>query len=366
MEQGYDPQERGNYLRQGLKEAGWSDQEIERRIEIHQQQIDSAPVTSPGINPHSEYLFNLLCNDIEAAMTRLGLDSHQKSARGVEPRLGPSAALTNVIMTDEGIVTVGTHLFRFCGLVARAFARTLRLNPWLWEPDSYSDEAGMSLLRKNPNILIYWIEIYLSYAVTGTHIGVPFKPASKDEALLFEQIARSMEIFSIAHEYGHHHLQHGKDIEADAFREEFQADQFALKVCYEVEKRPLIASNPYLPSGAGGVIILLALETLRDVQGLLERKSKSFPATHPEVAERIAKFDSVAVLKPREFDALKGFRVASERLLRLTNLAVLETLKGMPEILAEHSKLKAKLDIEMGNKRAKRRIKKGARSALID
>jgi hypothetical protein len=54
----------------------------------------------------------------------------------------------------------------------------------------------------------------MSYAVTGTNILVPFRPATKVEVLLFEQIARAMEIFAIAHEYGHHHHAHGRRLGA--------------------------------------------------------------------------------------------------------------------------------------------------------
>ena len=110
-------------LRKGLAQAGWSEQEIQSRVDLHQTQVAEAPVTSPGVNPHVEFSLNRLCADIEAAMNRLHLNSQTRVARGVEPRVGPLAQMTNVIMTNEGIVTVGSFLFRFCGLIARSFTR---------------------------------------------------------------------------------------------------------------------------------------------------------------------------------------------------------------------------------------------------
>src|SRR5947207_2172099 len=91
-------------LREGLAQAGWSESEIQQRVEIYRAQSAAAPSTSPGVNPHVERQFGLLCDDIEAAMDRLGMDSHARVARGIEPRIGPVAAKTNVVMTDQSIV----------------------------------------------------------------------------------------------------------------------------------------------------------------------------------------------------------------------------------------------------------------------
>ncbi len=227
-------------------------------------------------------------------MERLDLDAHDRVARGIEPRLGPYAAKTNVIMTDESIVTVGAHMFRFCGLVSKAFVRTLNINPFFWESHGLERHAAISILKKNPSVLKYWMELYFSYIATGTNIMVEFLPSTKYEVVLCEQVARAMELFSIAHEYGHHHLNHGKQIADNSFHEEFEADQFPLRVCYEVERKPVIMPNPYLSSGAGGVILLSALHTLRRLTAIIERNTKKMRDTHPHVATRIERYDAVS------------------------------------------------------------------------
>lgn len=326
----HDDAEGERQLRSGLADAGWSPSVIDERVELHKAQVVSATITSPGVNPHVEYVFARLCDDVEAAMDRLRLDSYAHVARGVEPRVGPHAAMTNVIMTDESIITVGSFLFRFCGLVARAFTRTLLLNPAYWESSSYSEKAARDHLRANPALRAYWLRIFLSFAVTGTHVMVPFRPATKGELLLFEQVARAMEIFSIAHEYGHHHLNHGRRIDGDPKQEEFDADQFALKILYEVERKPLLFVNPYLSSGAGGAILLLALEALRGAGEVVTGARKRPSATHPEISARIARFDTVAVLKPIEFSALKGFRTASTRIMATVDAEITELLGNAP------------------------------------
>lgn len=120
--------------------------------------------------------------------------------------------------------------------------------------------------------------------------------------------------------YGHHHLVHGRELGVDAHQEEFAADQFALKVSEEVERQPIVFANPYLTSGAGGVILLLALELLAAFEkafGKIDAGSN----THPEIEARIAKFDFVKVLFPKEFVALKAFRTASVRIMNVVKVS---------------------------------------------
>jgi hypothetical protein len=53
----YDVSDDEARLREALKKAGWSDKEIQLRIETHNKQVADAPVTSPGVNPHVEFVF---------------------------------------------------------------------------------------------------------------------------------------------------------------------------------------------------------------------------------------------------------------------------------------------------------------------
>lgn len=316
-------------LRIGLAAAGWSEAEIKQRIRIQKEANTSAPSTSPGIAPHVERYFTILCDDIEAAMKRLGLDSQARIARGIEPRVGPLVSMTNVIMTDQAIVTVGSFLFRYCGVVARAFTKTLRLNPWVWEDKDYTDVVARKLLRGAPDLILYWLRIYISYAVTGTQLLVPFSPANKAEVLLFEQVARAMEIFAISHEYGHHHQAHGRQLEADPKREELDADQFALRIGYEVERYPFIHPNPYLSSGAGGVVLLMALGTLARIKEAITGVSIPDSGTHPTIPERLDRFDTVAMLNKEEFLALKGFRTACTRIMGCVEAELVDLLPSL-------------------------------------
>jgi hypothetical protein len=177
-------------------------------------------------------------------------------------------------------------------------------------------------MRSRPDLILYWTRIYMSYALTGTHILVPYKPATLLE-ISFEHVARAMELFAVAHEYGHHQHNHGREIDPQAARaEEFEADQFALKVCYEVERYPELGYNPYLTSGAGGLTLLRALRMLRAVETRLNGATAGNADSHPDVDERAARFETIALLKPAEFATLQHFRRASARIMAAADAEV--------------------------------------------
>lgn len=312
----YDPSKDDERTRAAYIDAGWSEEEAEWRVRAYHDAAAGAEEPNSGVNPGAQVMYKDLCRDVEAAMARFGLASHETVAHGIEPRIGPFAAKLNVVMTDESVITVGVHLFRYCGLIARAFTRTLWLNPYMWSAESYVSEEGAEYLAREPTLIRYWAYAYLSYAVTGTNLLAPFKPSRKHELILMEQVARSMEIFAIAHEYGHHHLNHGRSIAPGREHdEEFEADQFALRICREVERHAILMENPYLPSGAGGAILLLSLRTLGKVESLIAGSPAAERKTHPHADERVRRFDSVAALEPARFLQLKQFRDTAVRIL---------------------------------------------------
>ncbi len=315
-------------MRAGFAAAGWSEQESEAIAEANRVAETAAPTTSPGASRAVEARHALLCDAVEAEMARRGMSSQVQVARGIEPRVRPYACKTGVIMTDQSIIAVGSFTYRFCGLIAKAFVRTLMLNPFIWDSESFSVLHAKGILRSNPRVLLYWVQIYLGFSVTGTNATVPFRPSTKKEIILVEQVARAMEIFMVAHEYGHHHFGHGRDINANPHDEEYEADRFALRI-----GRPLgeaeVFPNPYLASGAGGIILLKSLMTLRKSETVFGGRV-SDEDTHPAVDQRISKFDNVALLEPVIYPVLKGFRTASCRLMDLVDEMVVSFFQQLP------------------------------------
>jgi hypothetical protein len=331
MDPEYDPREDEARARAGFAAAGWSEGQIEAILAAGKQRNLAAPSTSPGVNPSAEAFHASLCDDVEAEMARQGLDTQRNVARGIEPITGPFASKAGVIMTAQSIITVGAFTFRFCGLVAKAFHRTIMLDPFYWQSSRFTPEGAILLLRMNMPLALYWNRIFMSFGMTGTNATVPFEPSDPTQVFLVEQVARAMELFVVAHEYGHHHHGHGRNPGADAWLEEFEADQFALRIGRPVGERDRMPIwNPYLASGSGGVIILKALETLRRFEHALGAPMPQADR-HPNADTRIARFDAVAVIEPDMFTTLKGFRAASERVMDAVGTVLVGFLADMPQ-----------------------------------
>lgn len=129
MDPEYDPREDEARACAGLAAAGWSDENIEALLTGAAERTACAPVTSPGVNRSAEAFHAVLCDAVEEEMARQGLRSQQQVARGIDPVTRPFASKTGVIMTDESIITAGAFTYRFCGLIAKAFHRTIMLAP---------------------------------------------------------------------------------------------------------------------------------------------------------------------------------------------------------------------------------------------
>ncbi|MCY4316020.1 MAG: hypothetical protein OXC66_07880 [Roseovarius sp.] len=117
-----------------------------------------------------EYRLKHLSDRVRMAISETGDISHEKVEIAIDPVAGVSASLTNVIMTDEGILSVSSFLFRWCGLVARAYTRTLCADIAHWTSPASSPKDDRELLLKNPALVRYWFQIFVSFSGTGTHV----------------------------------------------------------------------------------------------------------------------------------------------------------------------------------------------------
>ncbi len=319
--------------RLAISDAGWFDDEIDLKEETTNAQNSEAPITSPGVARFTEAALHHLSQQIEKAAAQLNVENRNKVHFAVEPKAGPLLSKINVVMTDQSIITMGSFFTRYCGLVSRAYIRTMLLAPMSVGSD-FNEELLRKELRKCPDLLFYWWQIFVSFALTGTHVLAPFKPSTKDEILLMEQVANSMEIFGLAHEYAHHALNHGRTVgtDDDAHREEFEADAFALEICKIVEADQRYAwvkgesvQNPYLWTGAGGILLLSSLEAFRKVKDRIF-VNKLYD-THPNFLDRSTKIKNKFIMQPNLFATSQDFCEAVENVLRCVMLE-LEPMMG--------------------------------------
>lgn len=138
---------------------------------------------------------------------------------------------------------------------------------------------------------------------------VPFRPSTPKEFHLFEQVAWAMEYFTVAHEFAHHVLGH-RQVGEDPKRQEFEADAFSAKICEQLDFEPFpLISNPYTRTGAGGSLMLIALEILRCFEGTPDSR------THPNASDRVDRISSRNLLLPQQFAMDQDFNGTVQRIM---------------------------------------------------
>lgn len=161
------PREDDARVRAGFAAASWSGPEVEDILRSGCECDAEAPSTSPGVNRSAEAFHASLCDDVEAEMARQSFASQAAVARGIEPITGPFASKAGVVMTGQSIITVGAFTFAFCGLIAKAFHRTIMLDPTYWQSDRFTSEGASHLLRDDLPLVRYWTRIFMSFAISG-------------------------------------------------------------------------------------------------------------------------------------------------------------------------------------------------------
>ncbi len=332
-----------------LTEDGWSEERIARRVEEKSFHGNLENANSPGVGPGLEFKLKLLSDLVGKAISETGESSHEKVEVAIDPKAGVSASLTNVIMTDEGILSVSSFLFRWCGLVARAYTRTLIADIAHWTSKANDSATDQELILKHPNLVLYWFQIFVSFSGTGTHVLVPYRPSSPSEFHLFEQVACAMECFTIAHEFGHHVLGH-RGIDDDPKVQEFQADAFAAKICEQLEFEPFpLLRNPYTRSGAGGSLMLLALEILNSFNDVT-RKNASDTNMHPAASDRIAKISMRNLMQPKQLEMDREFNGTVTRIMNAVAAVMRDfSLKGGDQLVAAIRQRLCDAEMELGN-----------------
>jgi len=266
----------------------------------------------------------MIADRIHAAICEMGITHYEPALVGIEPVVGAKAEFVGVPFTSEGTISVGSFLFRWCGLIARAYTRTLLADPLHWDIAPASAKDDLSKLMQNKKLSRYWVRIFGSFAATGTHALVPFEPATKEEVLIFEQVAWAMEYFAISHEYGHY-VVGNRSLDADPFEEEFKADRFAMRVAEYIRAEPLGQDNPYIATGAGGTLLLLSLELLRTVSKA--RYAMRGPNTHPPTVERVSRIANRHAMQPQRLAMDRSFNDAACRIMQAVSSTVAQYQK---------------------------------------
>ncbi|WP_256808760.1 hypothetical protein [Bradyrhizobium sp. Bra64] len=282
------------------KRSGATESECEAVAEAFANAISQLPSVSELDDPHAILILDKLIERIEAACKKLNVPIGDGVAFGSLREPGLTAQQFAVLQTTASIIDVSIPFLVFCDLVSKAVSHTL--DPRIVGDNgikfSLDASAIREKLRSDSSVRAEWIRIVRQYAVTGKPpIGLGEAPEGP-RAELRRSLLDAMEVFAVAHEYGHHSLQHGvgasssNDIQTktSAWEDEYQADIFARLISGALAET---AADVMLLSGAGS-IILAGTDLIARARQTLLAGTDVVPErdSHPPLAKRLERLDA--------------------------------------------------------------------------
>lgn len=267
------------------------------------QAIKDSEVEQEVEHPLAHRIIADLCQACDSYLSDLGSGLDKKVVRpifGVTPAGALNAFSVRVPFTNEKLVLVSPEFFWFCNYLAKIISTVISIEV---------TEAGLAI-NFNPEFIREGITekrealarlstLIASYALTGRSL-LALKPhfLPPVSSLVRMHILRAMELFTIAHEYGHIQRDHCTDQAASIsigdeqleeliyfWGQEFEADTFGLLTSSAIGFKE---ENMFAQLGAGAVMILAASEMVSRARTIFSSGSDELHryATHPPVVQR--------------------------------------------------------------------------------
>ena len=282
-------EENRSKLEKIARENGAEEAEVEAIVTEYLDTLKALPIGARFDDLNVTLILTDVIRRIEAICSDGKIPIRDGVAYGVAPRLGLEASQLAVMGTRASIITVSQGFPIFCNMVSKAVALSLvkKGDQVSWDPVEVRQR-----LEEHPEIGIFWVQILTAYAIDGWPPDTAAPPLDMVQQFTRLLTLRAMELFAVAHEYGHHIFEHGGSESSDAMRDDFkdehEADIFGRLICLK-EGLSVEPPNLYAASGVGAVLMLGALELVRRVRALLEtgvpvaepRKS------HPPLKDRL-------------------------------------------------------------------------------
>ncbi|HET6720123.1 MAG TPA: hypothetical protein VFH22_10775, partial [Rhodocyclaceae bacterium] len=164
-------------------------------------------------SPLNFQLLDGLIKKIKSAAVRVGLDVTSFPHYSNIPTRQVNACAVNLACSTRPFLLFDSQLFLFCHLFAKAFARCL---PVTESGDRLELSTDLDEVRKRinsvPDVLERLIDVLTAYVTTDAPSNAKPYPLEGDYVHMAQIIRDGMELFVVAHEFGHVYAGHIGDL----------------------------------------------------------------------------------------------------------------------------------------------------------
>jgi len=269
--------------------------QIEALAEEYLRTLSDQTPGSDFDDPGTTRILRNVLERIESACSQVEFPTKGGVVFGNSSGTGLVARQLSVLLTDVSIIETSIPFVIFCDLVSKAIANALP-DPEIGEDGSefnFNTDDVKQRLKSEKWILAEWTSLLARYAAFGTPPKSLGTAPHGPRLYLRGQFLDAMEVFAIAHEYGHHALNHGFTTSANdegPLDQEHDADMFARSISLVIGSKE---ESYFLSSAVGAPLILAAIELVARARAVLAtgQDHLSNSETHPPVAERIRLID---------------------------------------------------------------------------
>lgn len=292
-----------------------TDDVAEQMVNAMMQEIKTDNLSALD-EPFGHHIISGMVARVEEVCRNGGIPIREGVVVGVTPVEGLQAYQREVLETEASILDFAYPFVIFCNQFAILLARSLDHQP--------NDDGGYTvsfaadrldkILNNDPELRAQWAFLIARAAIEGWPIELERLPIDAGRIGTRLQILFAMELFAVAHEYGHHVLLHGVSDssapDSDPTAMEHDADGFARMISMVIGTHDQ-PENLYAVTGGGGALMLGSIELVRRTRHVLTFGNTEFPDRdiHPPFDDRIAHIGSFDRYAPAELhEQMSGMR----------------------------------------------------------